>query len=378
VQSAVLALRGGATDYFTRPLDACRLQSFIERISGVRRRRPTPALCADDLEKGILRGLSAPMLAVYELVLKAAPTEATVVLYGESGTGKEVLAGALHRLSRRADAPFVAVNCGAVSAPLAESMLFGHERGSFTGAERLHRGIFEQASEGTLFLDEITEMPNELQVKLLRVLETGSLTRVGGEAPVRFGGRVICATNRPPEEAVRCGRLRADLWYRLSVFPIAVPPLRQRPGDIRLLAQHFLDELNAAHETAVRWQASALRALEDHWWPGNVRELKNTVYRSYILATDHEVRIIDLAPDIARAADAPRVQPSAQATPGALHVPLGSSVAAVERRLILATLAHCKGNKQSAANVLGVSLKTLYNRLDRYRRGPDGAHELDS
>jgi DNA-binding NtrC family response regulator len=313
---------------------------------------------------GPLRGASPAMQEVYKLITRCAPTDVTVCLSGESGTGKEMVARVLHQLSPRRDAPFVTVNCGAINGELAESLLFGHERGSFTGAERTHRGIFEQAGDGTLFLDEVTEMPLELQVKLLRVLEGGSLVRIGGETPITLRARVICATNRAPERAVNEGQLRKDLWYRLNVFPIALPPLRERDGDITLLGNYFLQELNVAREVPWRWHRQAVEALEAHWWPGNVRELKNTVYRSVLLAQDEEIRTIELIGE-----PGPRPPEGRPALPaGMIELPLGSSVAEVERLLILATLAQCKGNKQSAANRLGVSLKRLYNRLNSYNR----------
>ena len=286
---------------------------------------------------------------------KVAVTNATVLISGESGTGKELVARQIHTLSGRAEGPFIALNCGAIPAELLESELFGHERGSFTGAERKHKGIFERAHEGTLFLDEITEMPMELQIRLLRVLETGSFTRVGGDDAISTDVRVLAATNRDPGKAAQDGKLREDLLYRLNVFPIEVPPLRERAGDISLLAQHFLERLNKEAGTAKALTPAALERLERHPWPGNVRELKNAIERAHIIAGD---RIdSELLPLKGAGLDATK-------SSGAL--PVGSSIAKVEQQLILATMERCRGDKRKAAEILGISLKTLYNKLGSY------------
>ncbi len=371
VDTAVEALRRGAADYLTKPLDLPRLQTILANVARTRELRDEIGSLRGALRQlgrfGPLVGASPGMSAVYDLIARVAPTDATVCIVGESGTGKEVVAQAVHELSRRRKAPFVPVNCGAVSPTLIESALFGHEKGSFTGAERLHRGVFEQASGGTLFLDEVTEMPIELQVKLLRVLETGTVMRVGGEKAIAVDVRVIAATNRVPEQAVQEGRLREDLWYRLNVFPIALPPLRERPGDIELLARHFLDELNAAQGTKKRWTAEAVAALERFDWPGNVRELKNRVHRAFILAEeDVGPECLPGHPTQPHAALDAAISTSSE-NGGVLQVRVGSSVEKVEQQLIMATLDACGGNKQQAAAVLGVSLKTLYNRLAAYR-----------
>lgn len=375
VDTAVEALRRGATDYLTKPLDLGRLKAILGNVSRTRELKEEIGALRGALRKlgrfGPLVGNSTAMGAVYDLLTKVAPTEATVCIVGESGTGKEVVAQAVHELSRRRRGPFVPVNCGAVAANLIETTLFGHEKGSFTGADRLHRGVFEQAAAGTLFLDEVTEMPIELQVKLLRVLETGTVVRVGGEEPITVDVRVLAATNRVPEEAVAQGKLREDLWYRLKVFPVLLPPLRERGGDVAVLAEHFLDELNAANGTAKRWDDAALRLLAEHAWPGNVRELKNLVHRAFILADEllrsaHVADQVTAAP--ARNGSGPVAMPLAEAIGGdAIAVTVGSTVADAERRLIEATLAHCSGNKQRTAEMLGISLKTLYNRLSAYR-----------
>lgn len=365
VDTAVEALRHGATDYLTKPLDLARLTTILANVSRTRELREEIGSLRGALRKlghfGPLVGASESMGAVYDLIAKVAPTDATVLIVGESGTGKEVVMQAVHQLSRRRHGPFVPVNCGAISPNLIESTLFGHEKGSFTGAEKMHRGLLEQAAEGTLFLDEVTEMPPDLQVKLLRVLETGTTMRVGGEKPIPVDVRVVAATNRDPEQAVRDGTLREDLWYRLNVFPIQLPPLRKRHGDIRLLAQHFLAQLNATNGTAKRWSDEAFALLEAYAWPGNVRELKNLTHRAYILAD----QVIDAAclPTLPHRG----VGRDADDTAEVLQVRVGSSIADVEKRLIFATLEQVDGNKQKAAEVLGVSLKTLYNRLSAYK-----------
>jgi DNA-binding NtrC family response regulator len=314
--------------------------------------------CLDDVRRtggfGPMRGQSPPMMKVYEHMLRVAPTEATVLLTGETGTGKEVAARTIHELSDRRTGAFVAMNCGAVSTSLIESELFGHEQGSFTGASRRHNGVFAQADRGTLFLDEITEMPMDLQVKLLRVLETGEFHRVGGEKSVQTNVRVITASNRSPEQAVRDGRLREDLFYRLRVFPIALPPLRERMLDTVVLANHFLALLNRDGATERQFTAPALARLQAHQWPGNVRELKNFVQQSFILADG------DLDCDGLAEPQQPRSEEDR------IEVQVGSSIAAVEKQLITATMQRFHGNKLQVAKVLGISLKTLYVRLNVY------------
>ena len=359
VESAVQALRLGASDYLTKPLDIGRLKSILAEVASAQPEAPPTAPLPEAREEGrlgFLLGASAAMQEVYELICRVAPTEATVFLIGESGSGKDLAAQTLHRLSRRASGSFLPVNCGAISPSLIESELFGHERGSFTGASQRHRGYFERAHGGTLFLDEITEMPIELQVKLLRVLETGQVSRVGSDHPVDVDVRVITATNRDPQAAVREGKLREDLLYRLQVFPIHLPPLRERHNDVHLLVQHFLVELNDRHGTTKRLADEALPLLVAHSWPGNVRELKNALHRAYILA-DEEILPRFL----------PREMGGSPPAGQGLHFAVGDSIAEVERRLIFATLETCEGNKRRAADVLGVSLKTLYNRLNAYR-----------
>jgi DNA-binding NtrC family response regulator len=283
-----------------------------------------------------------------------------VLINGESGTGKELVAETLHRTSARKDAVMLPVNCGAVSPNLIESELFGHERGSFTGADRQRKGYFERANGGTLFLDEVTEMPIELQVKLLRVLETGTVVRVGGNEPIQVDVRLLAATNRDPLEAVKAGKLREDLYYRLNVFPIALPPLRARPGDIELLAEHFLAQLNREAGTAKVWSRAALERLRRNAWTGNVRELRNVVQRAYILGDDEIAAEVLPLPE-----EAPVERPDGPV----LQVRVGTSIEQMEQRLILATLELTEGDKKRAAEILRISLKTLYNRLNVYEAG---------
>jgi DNA-binding NtrC family response regulator len=303
---------------------------------------------------GRLYGSSPVMQEVYRMIEKVAPTEATVFITGESGCGKELVARTIHERSPRGRGPFVAINCGAIPQNLIEAELFGHERGAFTGANRQHRGCFERAEGGTLFLDEITEMAPEMQVRLLRVLETGRFMRVGGDGEIRTNVRVLTATNRDALDAVRDGRLREDLMYRLAVFPIVLPPLREREGDTELLAEHFLQMLNVEAGASKRFSRAALTTIRAYHWPGNVRELKNAVHRAFIMAED----MVEL--DLAGLA-CPAVEGEC------LRVPVGTSLAEMERQAIFATLDHCRGNKRRAAEMLGVSLKTLYNRLTAYQ-----------
>jgi DNA-binding NtrC family response regulator len=272
-------------------------------------------------------------------------------------------------LSQRAEHPFVAVNCGAIPASLIEAELFGHERGSFTGAVRSHQGYFERAGSGTLLLDEITEMPLDMQVKLLRILESCRMTRVGGDHELAVRCRVIAATNRDPERAVAEGRLRPDLLYRIAVLPIAVPPLRDRDDDAEVLARYFLAALNAEEGTAKRLSTDSVLCLRQHAWPGNVRELRNAVHRAYILAEqDLELRSVIGKPMVVSPANDSQT----------LRIPVGTNLADAERWMIIATLKKCGGNKTRAAALLGVSLKTLYNRLNAYRAQGLDVSDLES
>lgn len=352
VDSAVQALRCGAVDYLRKPLRLERLKAILAELKILYMESPNR-----DTSRIFARmiGESDAMLHLRKHIEKVAPTRATVLLIGESGTGKELAAEAVHRASARHKKPFMPLNCGAISPNLIESELFGHEKGSFTGADRQHKGFFERAHGGTLFLDEITEMPMELQVRLLRVLENGTFMRVGTQEELTTDVRIIAATNRDPEEAVKQGILREDLYHRLSVFPIHLPPLRERKGDVALLAHHFLGQFNAENDTSKVFSPKALQVMENNHWPGNIRELRNFVYRSFILADDVIEADAGAADHISRSDGRSEIS-----------VPIGVPLADANRQLILATLKQCGGVKKTAAEVLGISLKTLYNRLEEY------------
>lgn len=310
-------------------------------------------------------GLSPVMQKLAAQLRLAAATDASVFIVGESGTGKEIVARAIHDASERRGQPFVAVNCGAISGSLAHAELFGHEKGSFTGAVAQNAGYFEYASGGTLFLDEVTEMPPDLQVNFLRVLEAGTYQRVGGSDLLRANVRIICASNRDPVASVAEGRLRQDFLHRLFVIPLRVPPLRERGEDSLVLAHGFLDTLNAASGTQKTFSPHMLDAISLHDWPGNVRELRNAVQRAFILA-DGELEAALLAHS--------RDEPRAEVRDGALTFPVGMPLGQAQRAFILATLAHHSGDKRITAETLGLSLKTLYNRLDDYEKdGLDSA-----
>ncbi len=367
IETAVAALRLGAHDYLTKPVDIARLKTLLAQLRRTQALKDEVSTLRNELRQlgrfGPLVGTSPAMQQAYELISRVAPTDVTVLIIGESGTGKELVAESVYRLSRRRGQPFLAVNCGALAATLIESELFGHERGSFTGAERRHQGVFERANGGTLFLDEITEMPIELQVRLLRVLETGTMVRVGGDKELHVDCRVIAATNRDPESAVKAGTLRQDLYYRLQVFPLRLPPLREREGDIAVLARHFLAERARAENAEKHFTQDAMNALVRYQWPGNVRELKNVVDRAYILADE----------EITRECLPPEISGEQRPTGPFFRVRVGAAIADVEKRLILATLRELGGDKRRAAEALGVSLKTLYNRLHVYGEKSEGA-----
>jgi two-component system response regulator AtoC len=362
VETAVNALRRGATDYLTKPVDFARIKAVLANLARTRELKEEIGSLRTELRKlgrfGPIIGAAPGMQKVYDLINRVAKTDATILITGETGTGKELVAQAVHQQSRRHREAFLPVNCGAVAPNLIESELFGHERGSFTGADRVHKGYFERSNRGTLFLDEITEMTADLQVKLLRVLETGTITRIGGTENIKVDVRVIAATNRIPEEAVAEGKLRQDMLYRLSVFPIALPPLRERREDIELLAEFFLAQLNKQEGGAKTLGAEALDRLRSYDWPGNVRELRNAIHRAYIMAED------EIGPELL-----PVGAPVAASAEPGLEIRVGMTVADAERRLILATLNGCGGDKKKAADVLRISLKTLYNRIKEYRAG---------
>ena len=322
----------------------------------------------DDLLAGMQRngrfgpmvGRSGPMRLVYEQIARVAGTSVSVFITGDSGTGKELVARTVHDLSRRRAQPFLAVNCGAISPHLIESQIFGHEQGSFPGADHPHPGLFERAHGGTLFLDEITEMPLEVQVKLLRLLESGSCMRIGSTTPIEADVRVIAATNRDPAQAVASGALRDDLMYRLNVFPIDLPPLRQRREDLPLLVTHFLREIGLREGNSKHASPQALKRLAEYGWPGNVRELRNVLQRAYVMTAGSEIGDGWL----------PRSRLTDPALPqgpsSSLEIAIGTPLAAAERQLVIATLEHFAHHKERTAAALGISLKTLYNRLKEY------------
>ena len=324
--------------------------------------QPVPLAAA-----GPLLGSSTAMQEVFRLIERVGPTEAGVLLTGESGSGKELAAQSIHDRSLRRGGPFVAINCGAIPAGLIEAELFGYEKGSFTGAVRAHAGVFERAQGGTLLLDEVTEMPLDMQTRLLRVLETKKFYRVGASLEISTDVRVIAATNRCPLQAVQSGQLREDLLYRLAVFPIDLPPLRNRADDVDLLAEHFLAELNAQAGTQKRFSALARMTLKQHTWPGNVRELRNCIERAFILAD----QTLELAPLIQSSGTA-RASDSADGRER-LDIRVGSRIYDMERSLIEATLDYFQGNKRRAADALGCSLKTLYNKLNGYSQSHECA-----
>jgi len=361
VDTAVRALRGGATDYLTKPIDLRRLEQVLSHVQRAARLRGQVGALREQLRSlgrfGRMIGASTAMQAIYDQVLKVARTEATVLVTGETGTGKELVAETLHELSERLEGPFVPLNCGAISPNLIESELFGHQKGSFTGATERRFGCFERADGGTLFLDEITEMSADLQVKLLRALESNTVQRVGGNDAIAIDVRVIAATNRDPHQAVADGTLREDLLYRLLVFPIHMPPLRSRDDDLDLLADGFLAQHNRRAGTHKELTRAARERLRRHPWPGNVRELKNVIERAFIMAET------DLDADCISLAGAPVAPAGADEN---LGIRVGMSNTEVERILTLATLDHF-GEKKRTAEVLGISLKTLYNRLKAYK-----------
>jgi DNA-binding NtrC family response regulator len=319
-------------------------------------------------------GNSAAMQEVFRLIERVGPTEAGVLLTGESGSGKELAAQMIHASSARRGKPFIAINCGAIPAGLIEAELFGYEKGSFTGAVRSHAGVFERAQGGTLLLDEVTEMPLDMQTRLLRVLESRKFYRVGANTEYSCDVRVIAATNRCPLTAVQAGQLREDLLYRLAVFPIDMPPLRNRGDDVELLANQFLEELNLQAMTHKRLSAHARMTLKQHSWPGNVRELKNCIERAFILGD----AVLELAPLIQTGARGDSAVSEATGNGAVdrdrLEIRVGSRIYDMERSLIVATLDYFKGNKRRAAESLGCSLKTLYNKLNGYSQRQECAH----
>jgi DNA-binding NtrC family response regulator len=367
VDTAVEAMKEGAYDYLTKPVDIQRLKilldKIVERLETLREVKALRRQLRESGTFGTLIGNAPEMRKIYQVIEQAAPTSAAVLITGESGTGKELVAQTIHQLSPRATFPFVAINCAAIPETLLESEIFGHEKGAFTGAADRRQGCFELADRGTLFLDEIGEMTPATQVKLLRVLQEQRFRRLGGRTEQSVDVRVIAATNVNPQEAVQRGKLREDLYYRLNVFSLNLPPLRERKEDLPLLVQSFINEFNVRNQKAVAGvDQQTMRMLEAHAWPGNVRELRNVIERAIILSPGPFIEPKHLPPSLAGDAAVPR-QPQVALAPGI-------TVEEAERRLIMMTLAHTRDNKTRAAEILGISLKTLHNKLNRLRLRP--------
>ncbi|MDK9709372.1 MAG: sigma-54 dependent transcriptional regulator [Desulforhopalus sp.] len=366
VDDAVEAIQQGAHDYLTKPLDFDRLRLALMRAvdhQQVVSRKQLPAAERKTLETAII-GTSPPMQELLEMVGYVAPTEATVLISGESGTGKELVAEALYRNSERRSKPFIKVNCAALAEGLLESELFGHEKGAFTGAERRRDGKFVQADGGTLFLDEIGETSQAMQVKLLRVLQEHELQRVGGEETIKVDVRIIAATNRNLEEEVSRNAFREDLYYRLNVVMITVPPLRDRGADIPLLVEHFARKFAEKNRRVLdRITTDCMDLLISYPWPGNVRELENAIERGIILMRGTELTENSLPLSVQKYAAQHQDKPVSTEDGEA------GSLFAVERQLILKTLEESGGNKSEAARRLGITRKTLFNKLNRYETG---------
>ncbi len=367
VETAVEAMKEGAYDYLTKPVDLQRLKilldKIVERLETVREVKALRRQLREHGTFGPMIGNSPGMRKIYEVIEQAAPTSASVLITGDSGTGKELVAQTVHQLSPRASFPFVAINCAAIPETLLESEIFGHEKGAFTGAADRRQGCFELADRGTLFLDEIGEMTPQTQVKLLRVLQERTFRRLGGRTEQSVDVRVIAATNLDPLEAVQKGKLREDLYYRLNVFAIRLPPLRERKEDLPLLVQAFIGEFSARNQKAVTGvDHQAMRMLEQYGWPGNVRELRNVIERATILAGGAFIEPKHLPPALT-SEPAPVRQSQVALAPGV-------TVEEAERRLIMMTLEHTRDNKTRAAEILGISLKTLHNKLNRLRLRP--------
>jgi DNA-binding NtrC family response regulator len=362
IPDAVQAIKLGASDYLCKPIDPPHLERILKNLTehidvreeNLRLRRRLMEVG----ELGPLFGKSLAMRRVLVSIERLAESSASVIIAGESGTGKELAARTIHQLSTRKNAPFIGVNCAAIPQTLMESELFGHERGAFTGADRRREGCFELANAGTLLLDEITEMKPELQAKLLRVIEERKLRRVGGMAEINLDVRVLAASNRNLERAVRDGNLREDLFYRLNVFTIEMPPLCERTDDLPLLIESFVQHFAQLNHKQINGvDEECLGALKSYPWPGNVRQLRNVIERATVLCRGPVIKIGDLPADF---------KSGGQKEKGFVQIRLGTSLDDAERELIARTLEFAGGNKTHAADLLGVTAKTLYNRLERY------------
>jgi two-component system response regulator HydG len=364
-ESAKEAMRLGAFDYFEKGKEPDELFHRIDHaLEKKALRRENENLRRQVRERFSLPGIiarSEEMQRVLDLVLRVAPTDATVLVQGESGTGKEVIAKAIHHSSSRSDGPFVAVNCGALPEPLLESEIFGHVKGAFTGATVNKKGLFEEAHEGTFFMDEIGEMPLSLQVKLLRALQDGEVRRLGSNQPVTVNARIVAATNRNLEQMMRQGAFREELYYRLNVIQMSLPPLRERREDIPLLADHFLERFGQKQGRALRLSSDALDRLLRYPWPGNVRELENAMERTAILAGGEIVSSQDLPPHIA----------SGTGLGPAPSLPQAQSLAEMEKAHIVHILERCGRNYSRAAEILGIGRTTLWRKLKEYGLGTE-------
>jgi DNA-binding NtrC family response regulator len=383
VSGAMVAIQRGAYDYVSKPFNIEELALTVRRALERRRLLEENRALRQQLRKGSLEdivGRSPAMLEVYKMVARVASTLSTVLVVGESGTGKELVARAIHSHSPRARAPFVAVNCSALTESLLESELFGHERGAFTGAHATKRGVFEEAAGGTLFLDEIGDVGTKMQAQLLRVLQEGEIRRVGGSEPIKVDVRIVAATNRDLEEEVRAGRFREDLYFRINVVTIRLPPLRERPGDIPLLVEHFLHKYarrEGRSEAGIGPEAAA--ALNRHSWPGNVRELENTIERALALSKEGFILTSDLPKELAALTHpAPPRAPDGGGEPLPALVEDRPTLAELERRYIDLILRETGGNKKRAAEILGIDRRTLYRTLEREGRAREQEEDDDS
>ena len=361
VDIAVEAIKQGAHDFLTKPLDYSKLKAIVEAVEGEIQLQQKSTRLTSKLERdagfGPFVGVSKPMKKVYQLIESIIPTDVSVLITGESGTGKELAARTIHEKGPRSDGPFVAINAAAIPSELVESEVFGHEKGAFTGATMLHQGCFELAHQGTLLLDEIAEMSEALQVKLLRVLEDGRIRRVGGKEELRVDVRLLAATNLDPDRAIQEGRMREDLYYRLNVFTLYLPPLRERSTDIPLLVQHFVSRFNSKHGAQVQGvREETLEKLTAYSWPGNVREFSNVLERAVVLARSRWIEKSHLPAYLQKPEDASK----------RIVLPVGTSAAAAEKELILKTLEETGNNKAEAARRLGVDVKTIRNKLKSY------------
>ncbi len=367
IDAAVAAMKLGAYDFIEKPVNPTRLRNILQnaaRQRGTERElEVTRRMLRDTGQLGLLVGSSKKMQEVFHLIEMVAPSTASVLITGESGTGKELVARTIHELSSRKNKPFVAINCAAIPETLIESEIFGHEKGAFTGALERRTGCFELAEGGTLLLDEIGEMPIATQAKLLRVLEDRKLRRLGSKVETPVDVRVLAATNKVPEEAVANGYLRNDLYYRLNVFNIQMPGLREHKDDLPDLVHALLREMSAKHNRQARTVSDAvMQVFEQHSWPGNVRELRNTLERAVIVCESTMIEPRHLPPGFGNVIPRPVVQEA-----NAVRVAVGTTVDEAEKQLILKTLEATHNNKTRAAEILGISLKTLHNKLKEYR-----------